>query len=108
MTSSMSATFSPYRAARSRSISICSCGMRPARSTNARPTPRIGSMSLQHFVDLAFQHTRIVAKELDDDLTVDLRNRLQDIVADGLREGRLDAGHVIEHLLHPRDQLAPW
>ena len=41
MTSSTSATFRPYRAARLRSTSICSCGTSPPRSMNARETPRM-------------------------------------------------------------------
>ena len=44
------------------------------------------------------------AKDLDDNLTVNLGDRFENIVTEGLREGALDARHVVQGLLHARDQ----
>ena len=60
---------------------------------------------LKHFLDLRLQEVGVIAEHLDDDLSVDLRDRFEYVVADRLRKARLDARHLVEHLLHLGDQI---
>ena len=51
------------------------------------------------------QRGPVRAKHLDHDLAVDLRNALEDVVTDRLREARVDAGNRVERVVHLGDQL---
>jgi hypothetical protein len=60
---------------------------------------------LQDLVRKPAQHDGVVPERLDDDLSVDLRDALEHVVADGLREARLDAGNRLEGRVHLLDEL---
>src|ERR1043166_633438 len=51
------------------------------------------------------QDGKVIAKNFDDNLSVDLRDALEDIVADGLREARLDARQGADRAVHLVHQL---
>src|SRR5581483_12494749 len=53
------------------------------------------------------EHGRIVAEHLDDDLAVDLRNALEDVVADRLRNRRFETGNAADRLFHLGGQILP-
>ena len=60
---------------------------------------------MQHVGRLRPQHIHVLAKHFDHDLAVDLRNALEHVVANRLREARLDAGNASERRVHLIDQL---
>ena len=51
------------------------------------------------------QDPRIFTEHLDDNLAIDLRDALQNIVANGLREAGFDAGNSHQSLFHLIDEL---
>ena len=54
---------------------------------------------------LRAQNFRVFAKNFDDDLTVNLRNAFQHVVADGLGETRFHARQRVEGLVHRHENL---
>ena len=64
----------------------------PTRSMAAQVTPRTSGDLAKHFLGVFVQHRDVVAEDLDDDLAVDLRDALQHVVADRLREADDRAG----------------
>ena len=58
---------------------------------NARATPGASRDRVEHRGRVLAQRRAVVAEDLDHDLAVDLRDALEDVVADRLREAGLDA-----------------
>ena len=60
---------------------------------------------LKHILSPGAQHRGVLPEYLDHDLSVDLRDALQDVVPDWLREARLDTRDGLEGRLHLLDQF---
>src|SRR5205809_4609645 len=60
---------------------------------------------VKHILGPGPQHRGVLPEYLDHDLSVDLRDALQDVVPDWLGEARLDTGDGLEGRLHLLDQL---
>jgi len=65
----------------------------------ARHTLHIGDFG-QHALGHPAQRRNIVTEHLDHDLAVDLRNAFENVVANRLREGRLDRRQCLQRLFH--------
>ena len=60
---------------------------------------------MEEFHNFGLEKSRIVAEDLDDNLAIDLRNRFQDVIADGLRERRLDSRQGVQGCTHLGNQV---
>src|SRR5205814_1814989 len=64
-----------------------------------------GGNTPQHFAHLFAQHFRVFAKNLDDHLSVNLRDAFQHVVTDRLGETRFHARQRVNGLVHLRENL---